>query len=268
MISKDTGTGTPIIFIHGFGVNSLILQSLEETIDFSGWRRIYIDLPWTRQGLDPSVKSSNEILHTVEQEVLDYLDQEPFALVGNSFGAMIARSMAHRQRGRVLGLATLAGVFEPQAQRRTVPQKSVVFEDAEFISALGEHKGEFTDISVIQDKPNYQRFLEYVIPGLLEADAGIMEQISAQYAVTPVPEEVASEPFGAPALHLFGRQDHIVGYRDGLTWLDHYSRGTYLVLDMAGHNLHLEQPHLVKAVFEDWLLRMKLENPTAKNFSQ
>lgn len=257
MISKDTGTGTPLIFIHGFGVNSLILQSLEEIIDFSGWRRIYIDLPWTKLGLDPSVKSSNDVLHAVEEKVSDYLNQEQFALVGNSFGAMIARSMAHRQRDRVLGLATLAGVFEPQAQRRTLPQKSVVVEDAEFLSALGEHRSEFTDISVIQDEPNYLRFSEYVLPGLLEADAGIMEQISAHYAVTPVPEEVVSEPFDAPALHLFGRQDHIVGYRDGLTWLDHYSRGTYLVVDRAGHNLHLEQPQLVKAAFEDWLLRMK-----------
>lgn len=82
-ITKDTGEGTPLVFIHGFAVNSLIMQALEDTIDFSGWRRIYLDLPWTRQGLDTSIDSSDAVLSAVEKELHHYLGEEPFALVKN-----------------------------------------------------------------------------------------------------------------------------------------------------------------------------------------
>lgn len=257
MITKDIGVGTPLVLIHGFAVNSLIMQSLEEYIDFSGWRRIYVDLPWTKLGLDNSVKSSDDILRTLEQEIHEYLGEERFALVGNSFGAMIARGIAHNNQEKVLGLATLAGVFEPISEQRKLPEKSVIIQDSAFISSLTSDKEDFSDISVIQDKPNYQRFVKYVLPGLTEANAEVMNTVSKKYGLSQVPEETTVGLFEAPSLHLFGRQDHVVGYEDGLQWVGHYKRGTFVVLDQAGHNLHLEQPQLVKPLFENWLLSMR-----------
>jgi pimeloyl-ACP methyl ester carboxylesterase len=56
-------------------------------------------------------------------------------------------------------------------------------------------------------------------------------------------------------LHLFGRQDHVTGYEDGWKLRDHYVRGTYAVLDAAGHNAHLERPELTAALVKDWLAR-------------
>lgn len=256
-ITKDTGEGTPLVFIHGFAVNSLIMQALEDTIDFSGWRRIYLDLPWTRQGLDTSIDSSDAVLSAVEKELHHYLGEEPFALVGNSFGAMISRGLAHQHKDKVLGLATLAGVFEPISDKRTVPEKSVIVCDSDFISTLGADKEDFLDISVIQDRPNYERFKKFVEPGFAEADSGVMEAISERYALSYVPEEQATERFTAPALHLFGKQDHLVGYEDGLKWVNHYERGTFVVLNEAGHNVHLEQPQVVKGLFETWLHQIK-----------
>lgn len=62
-------------------------------------------------------------------------------------------------------------------------------------------------------------------------------------------------PLEAPSLHLFGRQDHMTGYEDGWRLRDHYVRGTYAVLDAAGHNAHLERPELTAALVKDWLAR-------------
>lgn len=47
-----------------------------------------------------------------------------------------------------------------------------------------------------------------------------------------------------------------MGYEDGWRLRDHYPRGTYAVLDLAGHNVHLEQPQLTTALIRDWLRRM------------
>lgn len=259
MITRDIGEGTPLILIHGFGVNSLIMQALEDYIDFSGWRRIYIDLPWTSRGLDKSVDSADAVLSVVEREVLEYLGQAHFALIGNSFGAMIARGIAHNHKDKVLGLATLAGVFEPLSEKRKVPEKTVLVQDSYFVSTLGKNKEDFIEVSVIQDKPNYERFAKYVLPGLVEADSEVMDAISKRYALDTVPEESTMKPFEAPSLHVFGKQDHIVGFQDGFQWTDHYQKGTYAVLDGAGHNLHLEQPQLVKTLLENWLSRVSLD---------
>jgi pimeloyl-ACP methyl ester carboxylesterase len=47
----------------------------------------------------------------------------------------------------------------------------------------------------------------------------------------------AGEPFEKPALILTGRQDHMVGYYDAWNIYENYPRGSYVVLDRAGHNL-------------------------------
>lgn len=259
MITQEIGEGRPLVLIHGFGVDSRILRTLENIVDFSGWRRIYLDLPWTSRGLNPAATSATAVLHLAEKEIQAHLGNEGYALIGNSFGAMIARSLAHRHT--TLGLATLAGVFEPDAQKRNLPEKTVLFTepsttDSSLLVAPQDHQDEFTDISVIHNEQNFQRFHQHVLPGILEADPGIMQEIATRYVIEPVPEEAATEPYSAPSLHIFGRQDHIVGFKDGLAWLDHYTRGTFAVLDTAGHNLHLEQPQLVKALLENWLARL------------
>ena len=47
----------------------------------------------------------------------------------------------------------------------------------------------------------------------------------------------------------------MTGYEDGWKLRDHYVRGTYAVLDSAGHNAHLERPELTAALVKDWLAR-------------
>ncbi|WP_286167138.1 alpha/beta hydrolase [Clostridium sp. D33t1_170424_F3] len=52
-----------------------------------------------------------------------------------------------------------------------------------------------------------------------------------------------------------GRQDGCVGYRDLWRLLEDYPRATFAVLDMAGHNLQIEQPELFHSLVENWLVR-------------
>jgi pimeloyl-ACP methyl ester carboxylesterase len=54
-----------------------------------------------------------------------------------------------------------------------------------------------------------------------------------------------------------GRQDHVTGYRDAWRILENYPRGTFTVLDRAGHNVHIEQNQLFQALVGEWLDRVR-----------
>jgi len=57
------------------------------------------------------VGSAEDVVVAVEDEIPRRVGAGQLAILGNSFGGMIARWVAHDLRPRVLGLATLAGVF-------------------------------------------------------------------------------------------------------------------------------------------------------------
>ena len=65
-----------------------------------------------------------------------------------------------------------------------------------------------------------------------------------------------NEKFNNPTLILLGRQDSSVGYKDAWSILDNYPRGTFAVLDKAGHNLQIEQKNLFNSLVNEWLERV------------
>lgn len=234
MIAADLGTGRPLVLVHGFSVDHRLLRALEPVLEPTGWRRIYIDLPWTEGGLNRDLTSSQAVADALVEALQDHLGEEPFAILGNSFGGMFARHVAHEMGEQVLGLATLAAVFVADSSERRLPAKRVLHDDPAVLEA----------------------FLTHSYPGIRTADKRVMAAISKSYALDAVPEQAHGDPFDKPALHVFGRQDHVAGFEDGLAWQEHYVRGTFAVLDGAGHNAHLEQPTLVGALLTDWLHRM------------
>lgn len=245
--------------MHGFGVDHRIMLPLEQMTEQAPWRRVYLDLPWAEGASGQSTASNaREVAAGVLAEIDEHLGDEPFAIIGNSFGGMIARYVAHERLERVLGLATLAGVVEPAHTDRDVPARTVVRSDAGVLERAGDAREAFEEVSVLQDAAAFAAFERYVLPGLRGADATVMDRISADYALTALPELEHPEAFTAPALHVFGRQDDVVGFEDGLRLRDHYPHGSFVVLDSAGHNVHLEQPEVTGALIRDWLTRIDL----------
>ncbi|MEW2047654.1 hypothetical protein [Streptomyces sp. NPDC005476] len=57
-----------------------------------------------------------------------------------------------------------------------------------------------------------------------------------------------------------GRQDEFVGHLDQFVLLAHYPRARFAVLDVAGHNLQIEQRHLFDTLMLEWLDRVEAES--------
>ncbi|TAK02424.1 MAG: alpha/beta hydrolase [Chloroflexota bacterium] len=73
-------------------------------------------------------------------------------------------------------------------------------------------------------------------------------------ALVPLPE-----PFDPPALILNGRQDSLTGYADMFPLQASFPRGTFAILDRAGHALPFEQRALFGALVDEWRDRVEAE---------
>lgn len=265
MHAVERGSGTPLVLVHGFGVDHRILTPLDPALDAAGgWRRVYLDLPGTAGTPVGDVASTRDMVDAVEDEIARRLGDEPFALLGNSFGGMVARQVAHDLRPRVLGLATLAGVFVAEHQRRDVPPRTVLREDPDAVRAAGDAADDYVEMAVEQHPDGVRAFLGHVLPGLRSVDQDALERIGQRYALAVEPEDASPQPFTAPALFVTGRQDQVVGWADAAARLAHYPRATFTVLDAAGHNAHLDRPSPVVALVVDWLQRVRAHRRDAR----
>lgn len=253
----ERGSGIPLVLLHGFGVDHRLLLPLDPVIESAGaWRRIHVDLPGHGGSPAGDVSSAEDVVAAVEAEIRDRLGAEPFAILGNSFGGMIARRVAHDLRDQVLGLGAIAAVFVAAHADRDVPAPVLLSEDAAVLESLGEVADAYAELAVVHTADNARAFVEQVRPGLISADQEAMERISRSYALDVEPEDTSPEPFTRPSLFVTGRQDHVVGYRDAWARVEHYPRATFVVLDGAGHNLQIDQPTLTAALVADWLVRV------------
>lgn len=253
----EIGSGAPVVLLHGFGLDHRFLLPLDPAIRAAGdWRRLYLDLPGSGQTPVGDVTSADDVVAAVVTTIRERLGAEPFAILGNSFGGMIARAVAHELRSQVLGLATLAGVFEPAHAARLVPERTVLHRDDAAVASLGADAAAFRELAVIESAAAVADFRQHVLPGIRDADEAALATIARDYAVSPVPE-AGSAPFTRPSLHITARQDDVVGFRDAWATVEHYPRATFAVLDGAGHNVHLERPDLCAALVTDWLQRVR-----------
>lgn len=262
MHASERGSGTPVVLIHGFGTDHRILLPLDPVLErHGGWRRIYLDLPG--MGLspaDPTLTSTDAVADAVAAVIRERVGGEGFALLGNSFGGMVARRLAHDLRSQVLGLALIAPVIVADAGTRDLPERTVLQEDPALLGSLPPEDAEtYAQLAVVQSVANWRSFAEFVLPGLALADQGALATIRASYALAVEPETADPTPFDRPTLFLTGRQDGVVGYADALGLAEHYPRAAFHLLDAAGHNVHLEQPDLSAAALSAWLDRMRAE---------
>jgi pimeloyl-ACP methyl ester carboxylesterase len=183
------------------------------------------------------------------------------ALVGESYGGYLARGVVARRPGSILGLCLVCPVANPQTQKENSPPFAVLEKDPGIDSLLGDDdRRYFSGISVRQTASTLIRFREEVLPGLKLAD----HEWIAGHIAREVPFRKDVDEPGArhafPALFLAGRQDNCVGYSDLWRLMEIYPRASYCALDMAGHNLQIEQPHLFASLAQEWLERVMFES--------
>ncbi|MEU7409446.1 alpha/beta hydrolase [Streptomyces sp. NPDC042638] len=250
----EFGSGTPVLLLPGHTVDHRLLLPLEPVFAARrGWRRIYADLPGS--GRSPRL-TGPVTAEAMDEAVLRFVDEavgdEPFAVVGISYGGRLARRLIAERGPQVRGTALIAPPVRPGGER-VLPERQVLTRDEALLAALEPADREaFAGIALYQDDAGWSAFRDHVLPGIRAHHREDAAALLTAYRSEEPPESRTGTHDGRHLL-VTGRQDHLVGWRDQVDLLEHYPRATYAVVDGAGHHVHLDQPDAVHGLLGNWL---------------
>lgn len=256
----EYGSGTPILALHGAGVDHREIAGALEPIfgNVPGYRRLYPDLPGMGRTPAPETITSNDDVLGILLGLIDsIIGDEPFLVIGQSYGGYLARAIANRRPDQAVGLALICPVG---AHTRDVPEHEVLISSADLAGELdSDLEATYRSYFVVQTAETLRRFQEYVAPSASLVDESSLMRIFSRWELRDRP---AAEAYPHPVLVLAGRQDATAGHAGPLELIEHYPRATFAVLDRAGHALVHEQPNLAQALVAEWLARVREHSTT------
>lgn len=256
----EHGSGTAVLALHGAGVDHREVEGGLEPLFGSvpGFRRLYPDLPGMGRTPAPgSLNSNDDVVDLLLGFVDSTIGEEPFLMMGQSYGGYLARAVAHLRPRQVVGLGLICPVG---AHTGEVPKHGALVSSAVTDGLDADLEASFRSYFVVQTAETLSRFRQFVAPAASLVDEPGLARIFSHWELRDRPEWVAAYPH--PVLILAGRQDATAGYKDARALAEDYPRATCAVLDSAGHALLHEQPALTQALVAEWLERVRRDVPT------
>jgi pimeloyl-ACP methyl ester carboxylesterase len=246
----EHGAGTPLLALHGAGVDHREIEAaVEAIVPDTGYRRIYPDLPGMGRSRTDGLTCNDDVVGLLG-EFIDHLAAGPVLLLGHSYGAYLARGLAAHRSDVVRGLALVCPVAE---RSRNVPDHQVVRQDADAYDELDPTlRAGFEEYFVVRTPVTARRYRDHVVPGTTLVDEAALARILAGW-----PVDVGPDTFSAPTLIVAGRRDSVAGYTDAMELLERYPGATLSVIEDAGHALVHERPELLAALVGNWLSRCR-----------
>ncbi len=255
------GEGRPILLFHGWSLHHRSMMSDMEPVfrQRPGWKRIYPDLPG--HGKTPGkdwITSQDRMLDVMLDFVDHVIPGERFAVAGGSAGAYLARGIAYRKPALLDGLLLVAPLIVADDTKRTLPPQMTLVEDQAIFAELEPDDADvIRELAVVQSQRWIDLLKLFSDPAGGAGDPEFQANIRENAYGFSFDVDALSEPCPAPTLIVAGRQDSVVGYRDAWEIVENYPRGTFAVLDRAGHGLTIEQEDLFQALVNDWLDRVE-----------
>jgi pimeloyl-ACP methyl ester carboxylesterase len=255
------GEGMPFLMIHGFGIDHHVMTGCMEPIfrGRPGYKRIYFDLPGMgRTETTGAIGNSDQMLDAVIGFAEKVVPGGRFLVAGESYGGYLARGLVRRIPGRLDGMLLICPVIVAERKKRTLPQRSVFARDEKMLAGIEPATRKFFErMLVLQDKRRWERFQGDIIPGMKAENRAFTKRLMETGYAFSFDVDRLERPFEKPSLLLAGRQDATVGWKDMLKIADNYPRGTFAVLDRAGHGLEVEQQTVFECLVNEWLDRVE-----------
>lgn len=251
------GNGKPIVILHGYNVDHRLMtgcieSALSESYEY---KRIYIDLPGMGKTESREwIINSDIMLEIIIECINKIIPNENFLLAGESYGGYLSLGIIYKMKEMVDGLFLLCPKTKKNAPK---PKHVVLKKDDELLSKLGKEELEvFQSMQVVQTKETWERYNSEILSGIRISDNDFLTNLEKRGTRLSFEESIFKQKFDKPTLFLVGRQDSCVGYKGLWDIMDNYPRATFAVLDMAGHNLQIEQPDVFDSLFNEWLKRV------------
>lgn len=255
---ESIGEGTPILFLHGWGMDRRIMSgSFEPIFDNNGlkYRRIYIDLPGMgKSQAGERIQTSDDMLDVLYAFAKDVAG-EAFILSGESYGGYLARGFVNKYPQMIKALILVCPLVYPGSRKGNVEPLTVIEKDDAFLHTLTEEQyNSFTYMNVILTKPVWKLYSRDILPAIEEQNRHFLDEVLDGAFSFEV--DNLSVPFINPCLILVGKQDTEVGYKDQFELMKNYPNATYLAINGAGHNLQIEKPELFVDIVSHFLWQL------------
>lgn len=196
--------GFPVLAVHGWTPDHRLMTGCLEPV-FStrtkAYRRLYPDLPGMGETPVGEVESADDILDSLDAYVDEHIGNEPFLIIGESYGGYLARALTRKRRLQVAGLSLICPVGTAVWHvDRDVPPHEVLYRD----DALEHLRGsEFDEVAVVQTPETFRRTQTEVVVGLDIADFPALDRIQHQWVLEEEPED--GESISVPTVIMAGR---------------------------------------------------------------
>ena len=202
------------------------------------------------------ITHQDQILEIVLDFVARVVPGQRFVVAGFSYGGYLARAVVFQRSEMMDGLLLIAPAIL-QSTQRTIPSHISLVKDPALISELDKNlAAAFQGFAVVQSRELLDSMKAVGIPARQIADHEFLSKLSENYAFS-FDVDTLPEPYGGPTLMMMGRQDSSCGYHDAWSILENYPRGSFVVLDRAGHGLMVEQREIFNALVNEWLDRVE-----------
>ena len=247
LLYRDTGSGEPVVLLHGFAEDGAIWTEVARHLNC---RLLIPDLPGSgRSTLTPDL--SIEAMAMAIKELLDREGIERCILIGHSMGGYIALAFAelYPERLRAFGLFH-STAYADSDEKKAARQKSIAF--------IREHGAQ---PFIRQSIPNlFANETRTDRPGLVE-DTIDRYQNASPDALTAHLQAMLQRPdrvpvlkrSRVPVLFIFGQKDQIVLPEQSLAQVSVPALSSLHILPGAGHMGMLEEPAAGAAIIQSFV---------------
>ena len=260
---RDRGTGLPIVFVHGVGVNGDLWRSVVPRLS-DGYRCITPDLPWGSHSipLKPDANLSLPGMARIVADFLEALDLDDVAIVANDTGGAVAQALVGRHPERIARLVlTSCDAFE---KFPPTPQKYLlVMARSRLLTWIVAYTVRF---KVIQRLPTAYGFVtsrpmpvdvmrSFTDP--IRLNAGVRRDFRRMLRAvdTKYTFEAAARltHFDKPSLVLWAENDKIFPCEHGRRLAELLPQGEFELVAGSRTFIPEDQPELLAAAIEDFL---------------
>jgi 2-hydroxy-6-oxonona-2,4-dienedioate hydrolase len=258
---NEAGTGYPLIFLHGTGPGATGWSNFSQNIALANrYRMIMVDCPgWGRSDELAPGGPRSDILADAVKAMMDALNIEKAAFVGNSMGGSITVEFASRFPDRISHIITMgAGLIAPP-----------------LLTAGGLSEGIRVLVDTYREPTpeNFRRLVQVMVYDASYATDDLMQQRSeaalanprhlanwlegwATWRPIPRPDLIPSlMALNIPALFIHGRDDRTVHWENSLRALGTVPNSRLVLLNRCGHWAQLEHAREFEALIDNFISR-------------
>jgi len=247
----DSGTGTPILFLHSFGHNKNLWYPQLTHFAELGYRVIAPDMPGHGESSFDPDNHTVDAIGRMYGEFLERIDVQKAIVAGISIGGYIAlRMWAHRQ-DQVAALVMICSKAEADSdeikERRRLQVENIRKNGLEnFINVTAPKR---VAPVVVEERPwvvDWIKMMNFTVSA--DANAATLEAMAIKEDDTATLATI-----DVPALILSGSNDIFIPADSPQNLTDGIANSVHHVVDNAGHVASLENPTQVNRHIESFL---------------